>query len=324
MTTSLDLVGMSEPMRVLRREIARFSASRIPILIYGPTGSGKELVAAAIHRGSNRTGSLVALNVCAVPDAMFEDTLFGHVRGAFTGAGSDSIGMMAEANGGTLFLDEISGLPLLSQAKLLRALETGTFRPVGAARDRVSDFRVIAATNEDLGLLARSGKFRSDLLHRLGGMVLRVPPLRDRLEDLPELATFFLRQMTIRAEITDGAVRVLAAHAWPGNVRELRHTIERAAVIASGTRITSDVARAALSVVEESRGATSARSDETRHLTDLLDRHGWNTAVVARHLNVHRATVYRRMERLGIATEKWGRRNDPGRATRELAQMRLG
>lgn len=316
-----ELIGSSDPMERLRREIARFAATRIPILIHGPTGSGKELVAAAIHRQSNRSGNMIALNVCAVPDTMFEDTLFGHARGAFTGADRESAGMMAEANGGTLFLDEISGLHLTSQAKLLRAIETGTFRPVGAARDRVSDFRVISATNENLAHLAQSGRFRTDLLHRLGGMVVHVPPLRARLEDLPALAAAFLEDLSVPAVLTDGAIRVLASHFWPGNVREFRHTIERATVMAQGNRITSDVARAALSAVDgELAGASNGRGEEARAFVELLNRFDWDTTEVARELGVHRATIYRRMERLGIAAERWARHIEiPALSTTEVS-----
>lgn len=316
-----ELIGSSEPMEKLRREIARFAATRIPILINGPTGSGKELVAAAIHRQSNRSGNLVALNVCAVPDTMFEDTLFGHARGAFTGADKESAGMMAEANGGTLFLDEISGLNLMSQAKLLRAIETGTFRPVGAARDRISDFRVISATNENLTHLAQSGRFRIDLLHRLGGMVVHVPPLRARLEDLPALSAAFLEYMGASTVLTEGAIHVLASHPWPGNVRELRHTVERAIVMAQGGRITSDVARAALRVVGDGLADLSnGRGDEARAFVEILDRLDWDTAEVARELGVHRATIYRRMERLGIVAERGTRHvGDFALSTTELS-----
>ena len=318
-----ELIGSSAPMEKLRREIARFATTRIPILINGPTGSGKELVAAAVHRQSNRSGNLIPLNVCAVPDTLFEDTLFGHARGAFTGADRESAGMMAEANGGTLFLDEISGLHLMSQHKLLRAIETGSFRPVGAARDRVSEFRLISATNENLMHLAQSGRFRADLLHRLSGMVLHVPPLRARLEDLPALVAAFLEQIGVSAELTDGAIRMLASHPWPGNVRELRHTVERAAVMAQGDRITSVIARAALDIVGDRLVEVPDGGVGARAFVEMLDRFDWNTAEVARELGVHRATVYRRMERLGITAERWARRSgDMVPPTESSAQLR--
>lgn len=297
------LVGSSERMATLRAQITRFARSGIPVLLHGPTGSGKELVAAAIHRESGRSGSMVAINVCAIPDTMFEDTLFGHVHGAFTGATSEMAGVMAEANGGTLFLDEISALPLSSQAKLLRAIDAGVFRPVGAPRDRVSDFRIIAATNESLSQLVATGHFRSDLLHRLGGVVFQIPSLRERIEDIPELVDHFLARIgsADRCILTGEALRQLAEHRWSGNVRELRHAVERISVLAQGASVTREVVRAALeSSPDASSPAAVHHTDEARQFVGVLDQHGWNTAEVARQLGVHRATIYRRMERLGI------------------------
>ena len=188
------LIGDSLPMRQLRALIARVATSTLSVLIEGETGSGKELVARALHEMSGRSGALVALNVCAVPDSMFEATMFGHVKGAFTGALRDSAGYLTEAHRGTLFLDEVSGLSLTNQVKLLRAIETKEFRPVGARSDQRSDFRLIAASNEDMVHLVEGGQFRRDLAHRLGGIKLTVPPLRDRLEDVPILAAHFAAQ----------------------------------------------------------------------------------------------------------------------------------
>src|SRR5689334_2690200 len=186
------LIGASQPMQQLRALVIRASRSRLPVLIEGPTGAGKELVARALHMGSGRSGDLIAFNVCAIAESVFEDALFGHVKGAFTGAMRDVAGYLAEANGGSLFLDEINGLPLASQAKLLRASVTGLFRPVGAQRDRTSDFRLIAATNDDLASAVAAGSFRRDLLYRLSGLTISVPALSARLDDLPELVQHFL------------------------------------------------------------------------------------------------------------------------------------
>ena len=162
---------------------------------------------------------------------MFEDALFGHVRGAYTGAIGEAMGYLREANGGSAFFDEISGLPLPLQAKLLRAIETGVFRPIGAARDARSDFRPIAATNDDLSELVRDGRFRADLWHRMSGVVLRVPALVDRIDDVPLLARHFLGAA---ARVTDDAMAALMSRAWPGNVRELRQVLEAASVFANG------------------------------------------------------------------------------------------
>lgn len=295
------LLGTSILMTELRATIARFARTRIPILVKGPSGSGKELVARAIHVSSARRGDLVAVNTCAISETMFEDTLFGHVKGAFTGATQDAPGLLAEANGGTLFLDEISGLLLASQVKLLRAIELGTYRPVGGARDRTSEFRVVAASNEDLLALVAAGRFRADLLHRLGGVVVTVPSLLEHPDDIPELVRHFVRELSGREDciITDAAFLKLAEHTWPGNVRELRHTIERALVL-SGTRITRESVSAAL------HGGASSASPERQdgfarsRLLRLLEECSWDTDSAAVSLGVHRATIYRRMERLGI------------------------
>lgn len=242
------LVGSSAPMQQLRALILRASQSRLPVLIQGATGVGKELVATALHLSSSRTGLFIAFNVCAIAESIFEDTLFGHVRGAFTGALRDSAGYMAEANGGTLFLDEINGLPLASQAKLLRAVETGVFRPVGAQRDRSSDFRLIAATNGDLGAAATAGVFRQDLLYRLSGLAIHVPSLAERLEDIPELVQHFLGTQSEYPGLSlpTEAIRCLQRHSWPGNVRELKHVVDRLAVICGSGRVAASDVKVAI------------------------------------------------------------------------------
>ena len=227
------LVGDSEVMIELRRLILQFAPTRIPMLLVGPTGAGKELVASALHLASGRRGAFVAFNVCALPDSMFEDALFGHVRGAFTGASNDSPGYLREADRGTVLLDEIGGLAVSAQMKLLRAIETGVFRPVGAARDQRSDFRLISATNEDLSERSSAGGFRMDLLHRLGGFVLRVPPLSTRPSDIPLLMRHFARSNRGGPlEFHTDAMDSLKAYWWPGNVRELKRAAERLAVLA--------------------------------------------------------------------------------------------
>ncbi|HEV8446143.1 MAG TPA: sigma 54-interacting transcriptional regulator [Gemmatimonadaceae bacterium] len=293
------IVGESAPMRELRALIARVAPTRLPVLIEGPTGSGKELVAAQLHRASGRTGALVAFNVCAIGDTMFEDALFGHVRGAYTGAIGEAMGFLREANGGTAFFDEISGLPLPLQAKLLRAIETGVFRPIGAARDARSDFRPIAATNDDLAELVRDGRFRADLWHRLSGVVLRVPALVDRVDDIPMLARHFLGAA---ARVTDDATATLMTRAWPGNVRELRQVLEAARVFASGM---IDAAAIDAAVANRSAAASKPNSParslaERSELVAALESAAWDTGRAACELGIHRATMYRRMKRHGI------------------------
>jgi DNA-binding NtrC family response regulator len=297
------LLGESQPMRKLRALIARVATSSLPVLIQGETGSGKELVARELHEQSGRTGPFVALNVCALPDTMFEASMFGHVRGAFTGALRDSAGYLTEAHRGTLFLDEVSGMSFANQVKLLRAVETKEFRPVGGSSDQRSDFRLIAASNEDMERLVERDRFRRDLMHRLGGIRLTVPPLRDRLEDVPILATHFAAQAQrgrpVETQIGVCALRVLQAHVWPGNVRELRHVIEASIALSNGCVEQDSVA--ALIGATSFSVAERRRVSQGKDLLEQLDRCAWDVNEVAGELGVHRATVYRRMRRLGIA-----------------------
>ena len=216
-------IGQSRVMRRLRSDIIKLARADLAVLVQGPTGAGKELVAQALHQCSGRIGCFVAFNVCAITESMFEDTLFGHVRGAFTGAVSDVPGYLAEADRGTLFLDEVAGLSGAPQAKLLRVLETQEYRQVGGRTNRRSSFRMVAATNVDLHDEVAAARFRADLAYRLCGDVLVVPTLDERREDIPVLAEHFvgqLRRETSRSlGIDAGALTLLASVDWPGNVR---------------------------------------------------------------------------------------------------------
>ncbi|HXT18947.1 MAG TPA: sigma 54-interacting transcriptional regulator [Gemmatimonadaceae bacterium] len=304
------IVGESLSIVRLRQLIDTVAPTRLPVLIEGPTGSGKELVAARLHAASRRSGSLVAFNVCALGDSMFEDALFGHVRGAYTGAIGESLGFLREANGGSAFFDEIGGLPLAQQAKLLRAIETGVFRPIGSSRDARSDFRPIAATNEPLASLIADGRFRADLAHRLSGIVLTVPPLADRIEDIPILAAHFTRLSDASCKLTRRAECLLQQRAWPGNVRELRQVIDTAVVL-SRDQSTLDADAIELALRHRSSSlliaappgipAREPSSRERDQLVALLQDADWNTRRLARRLGIHRATVYRRAKRLGIS-----------------------
>jgi DNA-binding NtrC family response regulator len=291
------LIGESAPMRELRALIARVGPTRLPVLIEGPTGSGKELVAAQLHRSSGRSGALVAFNVCAIGESMFEDALFGHVRGAYTGAIGEAMGFLREANGGTAFFDEVSGLPLPLQAKLLRAIETGVFRPIGASRDARSEFRPIAATNETLADLVRDGRFRADLWHRLSGVVLRVPALADRIDDILLLARHFAKRSG--RIVAEDSVCLLETHSWPGNVRELRQVIDAAAVFTDGP-----IDAASIEAAMVNRGASHSVPRRTlaarSELVAVLEGAAWDTVRAASELGIHRATMYRRMKRHGI------------------------
>lgn len=289
-------------MRELRALIARVAPLRMPVLIEGATGTGKELAAALLHRDSGRTGSLVAFNVCALGDSMFEDALFGHVKGAYTGAVAEALGFLREANGGTAFFDEISGLPLPLQAKLLRAIESGVFRPIGASRDAMSDFRTVAATNELLRELVDAGRFREDLMHRLSGITIRMPTLAERVDDIPELARHFVRRASGRdMPVGPSAMELLQETPWPGNVRELKQVID-ASVAFAHRELDTQAVYAALAhrSVSVARPRVVMDLAERRELVTVLERASGDTGRAAQLLGVHRATVYRRMKRHGI------------------------
>lgn len=298
------LVGDSAAIREVRVLVGRAAPTSLPVLIQGPTGSGKELVARAVHAASGRRGRFVAVNVCAIAETMFEDALFGHVRGAFTGATSDAPGYLAEADRGTIFLDEIGSLEVGLQGKLLRAIEEGEFRPVGGRDNRKSDFRVVSATNEPLNELIQDGRFRSDLINRLNGLVIRVPPLRERLEDIPLLVDYFLTRaagQSSEVTITSDALRMLQCYEWPGNVRELRHMIERAIALADGQVLGREEIMSAIRYGSGSLVFEAPQNSPYRQqLIEALVANGWDTAAAAAHLGVHRATVYRRMHRFGV------------------------
>ncbi len=300
-TTRTSLIGDSHSMRQLRRLIDSVAPTRVPVVIYGETGTGKELVAAELHARSGRRGAFVPFNVCAVGDTMFEDALFGHVRGAYTGALRDAPGFFREADGGTIFLDEIGALPLALQAKLLRTVETGVFRPLGASRDVRSDFRVIAATNERLDDLVRAGRFRPDLMHRLAGAVITVPALAARRDDIPLLVEHFLERLPGRPrEISAGAMARLWIESWNGNVRELRQVVETAAAFAGDEFDEPSVERALESRAAQNT-ALASHGDDRAVLSRLLDQFAWDVDRVAEALGVHRATIYRRMKRCGLS-----------------------
>lgn len=296
------IIGDTPEICRVRDLIVRVAASDVPVLVEGPTGAGKELVAYALHAVSGRDGAHVPINVCAIPDGMFEAALFGHVRGAFTGAISDAAGYLTEAHRGTLFLDEIGGLGLQAQAKLLRALETGRFRPVGARQDQLSLFRVVAATNRPLRELVDLGTFRADLAQRLRGFTLEMPPLASRPSDIRLLVAHFLSHETREGvRFDEHAMHLLQRHEWPGNVRELRHVVRCAAALAEGRAIGIELLK---SVIGEDTSPHLHRtsSGDRAQLVEVLERVQWNVAEAARLLDVHRATLYRRMRRAGLTS----------------------
>jgi DNA-binding NtrC family response regulator len=302
-----EMIGDSAPMQRLRALVETAAPTRLSVLVEGPTGAGKELVAAALHELSGRPGSFVAFNVAAISDSMFEDALFGHVRGAFTGAVSDNAGFLREANGGTAFFDELSGLPASMQVKLLRAIETGRFRPVGARSDHASDFRVVAATNEMTEQLLELRQLRRDLMHRVAAVRIHVPSLDQRLEDLPLLVRHFLNEGGYRAlPVTAAAIRMLQARAWPGNVRELKHLVLWSAAFAAGVLDERALAHVAECVGPGAESAMNTESadegvgQERLRIREALERHSWDTESAARGLGVNRATLYRWMRKFQL------------------------
>jgi two-component system response regulator AtoC len=231
-----SLIGESPAIRKVHQAISQVAAEKVTVLIAGETGTGKELVARAIHQQSPRKNALfVAVNCAAIPSEMLESELFGHERGAFTGAVKERIGKFELADGGTLFLDEITEMPIALQAKLLRALQEGTIERLGSNRQLNVDIRVVAATNRDPMQAIKEGKLREDLYYRLNVFRIDLPPLRDRLSDIKMLATHFLKKRNI--SIDESATQLLENYAWPGNIRELENVLERAAIVCGGIKI---------------------------------------------------------------------------------------
>ncbi len=232
------MVIASDVMRELFEKAARIARSDEPVLILGETGTGKEILARYIHEHSNRKNRpFLPINCAAIPDHLIESELFGYKKGAFTDAYRDKEGLLAMARGGTVFLDEIGELPLSVQTKLLRAIESQEILPLGATTFQKVNFRLIAATNRDLFLEKEKGGFRSDLFYRLGVFILEVPPLRERLEEIPAFVEFFLREMGESKEVDPRVYERLMCHTWPGNVRELRNVVRYAALMSQGNRI---------------------------------------------------------------------------------------
>jgi two-component system, NtrC family, response regulator HydG len=317
------MIGRAPVMQELFAMIRRLAPHVRTVLITGETGSGKELVARALHRSGPRSGKrFVAINCSAVVETLFESELFGHCRGAFTGATDNKPGLFEVANGGTLFLDEIGELPAVMQAKLLRVLETGEVQRVGSVTPVKVDVHVIAATNRDLRTESGAGRFRSDLFYRLNVVELSVPALRQRREDIPYLTAAFIRESATRlgkkiTGLTPSAERSLTTGAWDGNVRELRNVVERACILADGEFIserdlTSSLSPAAAIVQPMAEvhmkdpaeaGVTDTLSAvEREHIVDVLARAGGNKAKAARMLGLDRRSLYRRLEAYGIST----------------------
>jgi two-component system nitrogen regulation response regulator NtrX len=315
---TLTMVGESYPMRQLREQVAMAAPTNGRVLIHGENGTGKELVARTVHALSRRRGGpFVEVNCAAIPEELIESELFGHVKGAFTGALADRRGKFEVADGGTIFLDEIGDMSLKTQAKVLRVLQEQVVEPVGGSTSVRVDVRVLAATNKDLQAEIREGRFRDDLFFRLNVIPIFVPPLRDRREDIPLLARHFMQGFATeygrRAKMIDpSAVGALQQYGWPGNVRELRNVIERLIIMVSGDTITSrDLAflgTGMLPPVDEDAGGGAtlplheARSRfEREYILRTLAANEGNISRTADVLSVERSNLYRKMRSLGIA-----------------------
>jgi transcriptional regulator with GAF, ATPase, and Fis domain len=318
------LIGRSPAMERIFRLIENLEHSEATVLLAGESGTGKEVVAHAIHgRSPRRAGPFVAVNCGALPGELLESELFGHVRGAFTGAVRDRAGRFELAAGGTLFLDEVADLPLHLQVKLLRVLQERTFERVGESRTRTSDARIVAATNVDLRRAVQDGRFREDLYYRLRVVPIEIPPLRDRREDIEPLATFLLARVGARQgralRFSPDVLRLLLEHSWPGNVRELENALEYAVAVCKGQTIlpedlpgevgagtplvappatASSVARPAA----RANGAHRADADaiDSARIHGALDACRWKRHEAARILGVSRTTLWRRMRELGL------------------------
>jgi DNA-binding NtrC family response regulator len=302
-----ELVAESAAMRPVVEMMERVGPSDANVLITGEHGTGKEVVAGWLHAASARAGRpLVTVNVGGLSDGVFESELFGHVKGAFTDAKADRVGRFELADGGTLFLDEIANVPLNQQSKLLRVLQTGELERVGSSRTRRVDARILAATNADLRAEVAAGRFREDLLFRLNTIEIRLPPLRERREDIGPLAGIFLTRYALRYRkdlrgFEPGAMRALTEYSWPGNIRELDHAIERAVLLARGEQIAQgDLALQPAAGIGARLDELSLEEVERVLIQKALSRHGGNVTLAANALGLSRSALYRRLQRYGL------------------------
>lgn len=314
------MIGRCPEMRELFRRARKVAGAGSPVLINGESGTGKELVARAIHDLSGRANPIVAVNCAAIPENLIEAELFGHEKGAFPGASNSRTGLVEAAHNGTLFLDEIGELPLTAQGRLVRVLQDGEIRKIGAVESRKVNVRLVAATQRDLQQLVAERKFREDLYYRINVMSLRIPPLRDRGEDIPELANAILHDTCNRLKsphmrFSEGAGRAIAAYGWPGNIRELENAIERAVVLGEGELVSEDFLAMENSVRQRNganwfKGGDSAEAGRELSLEDyfqhfVLEHQDEMTETeLARKLGISRKCLWERRQRFGIPRKK--------------------
>ena len=306
-----EIITQYAPMQAVLALVERVARSESPVLITGESGTGKELIARALHRLSNKGGTLVDINCAAISDNLLESELFGHEKGAFTGALSRKTGLFELASGGTLFMDEIGELDLKLQGKLLRALETGTFFRVGGTQKVETSVRIVAATNKDLEKAAAENSFRSDLYYRINTIHVHLPALRERVVDIPLLARHFLKTYggANPPRFSDEALRALEQYTWPGNIRELRNVIERAVLLSNGGVIHAHD----LPLVQRQSSASAARASvagatlddlERRHIEAVLNEAGWHQGKAASMLGISSKTLYRKIREYGFQRPK--------------------
>jgi two-component system response regulator PilR (NtrC family) len=323
-----DLIGEAPAIVMLRKQISKLARGQAPVHIKGESGSGKEVVARLIHNNGPRSaGAFVAVNCGAIPPELMESELFGHVKGSFTGASQDKIGLFQAAAGGTLFLDEVADLPLLMQVKLLRAVQEKSVRPIGAHEEQATDIRLLSATHKDLSAEVEAGRFRNDLYYRINVIDVHVPSLRDRLEDVPALARTLLKRIAADegnelAHLHDSALAALCEYNFPGNVRELENMLERALALSDGETITAEDLQFSRSAPRLSGGpAASVREQSTRgvsvteaygdmegYLEDIerqilskaLEESRWNKTAAAKLLGLSFRSLRYRLKKLGL------------------------
>lgn len=310
------LVGKSEALRQVLERVERVANADVPVVLFGPSGTGKELVARAIHEAAGREGApFVAVNCAAIPEGLLESELFGHTKGAFTGANRERRGLIDQAANGTLFLDEIADMPARMQASLLRVLQDGIYVPVGSEQSHRACVRVISACRQPLRELVDAGRFREDLYYRLNVVEIEVPALRERREDIPLLCEHFLNKHAggdrgKQKHLSSAAVEALGRYDWPGNIRQLEHVLLNACLLCSGEVIDAKDLSLTGRLLSSTDAALSTQSlpgtkdvyhDQQRALMlEALSSHQWNRAAAARALGMPRRTFYRRLSAYGI------------------------
>lgn len=301
-----EMIGSSAPMIEIYKIVSRVAPTDATVLIEGETGTGKEMIARMIHRNSRRAAcAFVPVDCGSIAPGLLESELFGAMRGAYTGADRDRMGVFEAANSGTVFLDEIGDIELNFQLKLLRFLQDREIRPLGSPRAKVVDVRVIAATNRDLQKLVEQEKFREDLWFRLNVVRITVPPLRERHGDIPLLAHYFLRKYNERygqsTRLTNSGLKAMSEYTWPGNVRQLQHVMERLSILAPNGRIDDEAIRDAIDSTEPRDQASETLADtEAEQIRRVLSATGGNKSRAAKILGIERKTLYRKLERMGL------------------------